>query len=145
MSYYFNNEDDFIDDNGDHHLASYDSAGRAYYADRTHAVVKPSVIVNVNVNVKPIAPKRGSQAMQKYILLVAKSMNVDIKHLLQDPKRREDVYKQFFGASREEIEELVSERKKLDDHGSHFPDKTSGEYAAYRSALAEFRSKYGFF
>lgn len=37
MDYGFNSRDDedsFIDDNGDHHLANYDSQGRAYYADR---------------------------------------------------------------------------------------------------------------
>ncbi len=142
MTYTFNNADDengFIDDKGDHNLASYDSDGRAYYKDRSQMFAKTSI------NVKPMAPNRGAQAMQKYIILVAKSMNVDIKHLLQDPKRCEDVYKQFFGASREDVETLVVERKKLADHGSHFPDKTSEGYAAYRAALADFRSKYGFF
>lgn len=37
MAYRFNNRDDedsFIDDNGDHHLAAYTRDGRAYYADR---------------------------------------------------------------------------------------------------------------
>lgn len=40
MNYRFNSradEDSFIDDNGDHHLANYDSQGRAYYADRQMA------------------------------------------------------------------------------------------------------------
>lgn len=40
MSNHFKSRDDedsFIDDNGDHHLAAYDSEGRAYYADRRMA------------------------------------------------------------------------------------------------------------
>lgn len=41
MSNRFNSRDDedsFIDDNGDHHLANYDSKGRAYYADHSMAL-----------------------------------------------------------------------------------------------------------
>jgi hypothetical protein len=132
-------EDSWIDDNGDHHLAAYDRNGLAYYKDGKHSGTKRSAKRANTPAIKPNAPTRGPNAVRKYMLLIAQDLGVEIERQLPDPKRESKRYESFFKADVTHVRSFVEALDKVQRHGSHFPDKTQQAYLDYRNDLDALR------
>lgn len=138
-------ENDWIDDNGDHHLANYDRDGLAYYANRADAPefgAKPAPSKPAAPEIKPNAPKRGPNAVRKYMLLIAKDIGVNVERQLPEAKLKPGRYESFYGAEASYVRGFVEALDKVQKHGSHFPDKSAQAYLDYRADLDALREAY---